>query len=376
MISYINDCADKLTKIPYAVVPNTTETFVRTHSRLKLAKKYLHRYLSLRLSGQLKHEIRHIEKGMRVLWLYTGKSNFGDAIMDLSGRALLRDAGVTIDLMTLPKLQPVFGEDDIFRNVYSSVDEIADRRYDAIVLNEFNYPSIELKTKQFANTPFACLFQYFYGPDRNQTLFSFAAVNDVFRIGLSDTELGEVAKPYLRSSNSTRASAARRMPDAPAIALAVGGIDEYRTYRHWPDVLARIDEARAGAGPLRIALLGSENGLAAADEIARHSFEQLEVVSLVAQLSLLEAREVVVRSRLFVGCDGGLMHTAHTTETPSVTLFSQREAPHLRLTRRCHSIGMQSTDAVSAIAPDAIAQAIEQQWAKAAPASSEFVRAG
>ncbi len=376
MLNYIDSCVERLTRIPYPVVPHDTESFLQTHSRIKLAKKYLHRHLSLRLAGQVKREIRRIEKGMRVLWLYTGKPNFGDAIMDLSGRSLLRNAGVTVDLLTLPKLQPLFREDDIFANVYSSIDEIDDRSYDALVLNEFNYPSIELKTKHFGKMPFVCLFRYFYGPDRNQTLFSFAAVNDVFGTGHGDIELTELAKPYLHCSEATRRAVRNRFPANPSIALAVGGINENRTYGHWLRLLRTLDAAADDSVPQQIILLGSDNGQRAADEIMRHSFERLRVASLVAQLSLLEAREAIGASRLFVGCDGGLMHVAHTTDTPSVTLFSHLEPPRLRLTRRCHSLGIQSTGRVSAIAPEAVARAIERQLAATVGAAGEVIEAG
>lgn len=359
MTRYIDRCAQKLTKIPYAVVPHTADDFLRSHSRLKLAKKFLHRYLSLAVSGQLKREIRRIETGMRVLWIYVGKSNFGDAIMDLSGRALLRNSNITVELLTLPKLQPVFCEDDVFRKVYSSVEQIEDRQYDAIVLNEFNYQSIELKTQHFAKLPFACLFQYFYGPDRNQTLFSFAAVNDVFQRGLDDNELIEAAKPYLSVDETTRLAADRSLSGAaPDLALAVGGLDARRTYDAWLDVLQWLDRTACGETPLRVALLGSDNGLQVANEIAKHAFERLEIHSLVAELSLLEAREVIARSRLFAGCDGGLMHVAHTTDTPSVTLFAHLEPPHLRLTRGCRSLAIHSHGAVSGIAPEEVARAI------------------
>jgi len=181
MIYYLNTCAIRLVTIPYAIVPHTGKTYLQQHSKIKLAKKFLHRYLWLKFSGQLAREIRHINKNMRVLWLYTGKSNIGDALMDMSGRALLRNIGITLDLLTLPNLYTLFSEDDIFTNVYSSFDEIQGFNYDAVLLNEFNYPSIRLKTKYFKNLPFACLFQYFHGPDRNQTLFSFAAINDGFQ---------------------------------------------------------------------------------------------------------------------------------------------------------------------------------------------------
>lgn len=359
MNNYLDKCAQKLTKIHYSIVPNTADDFLRSHSRLKLAKKFLHRYVSLAVSGQLRREIRRIEAGMRVLWIYAGKSNFGDAIMDLSGRALLRNANIALELLTLSKLQPLFSEDDVFARVYSSVEQIEDRGYDAIVLNEFNYQSIDLKVRYFAKLPFACLFQYFYGPDRNQTLFSFAAVNAVFQRGLGDSELLEVAKPYLSVHETTRRAVDQLFSEAaPDLALAVGGIDVRRTYDAWLAVLQWLDRTGVGDAPLRVALLGSDNGLAIARDIANHAFHRLEVNSFVADLSLLEAREVVARCRLFVGCDGGLMHVAHTTDTPSLSLFAHLEPPHLRLTKRCQSLAIHSKGGVNEVAPETVARAI------------------
>lgn len=364
MFNWINDCVEKMTRVPYPLVPHDPESFLASQSRFKLVKKYLHRYLALQLRGQGRRQIRHIESGMRVLWIYTGKANFGDAIMEMSGRALLRDAGVRVDLLTLPKLHPLFCEDDIFEHVYASVEELDPREYDAIVLNEFNYPSLKLKLRHFRKTPFACLFGYFHGPARNQTLFSFAAVNDVFGVGLSDTTLARLAKPYLHYSDATRRTVEGQRPEAPAIALSVGGIDENRSYRHWPALLAMLDAADDESVPRHIVLLGSDNGLQAASEIMRQRFDRLQVVSQVARCSLLEASAIIESCRLFVGCDGGLMHVAHSTSTPSVTLFAQREPMRFFLTERCRSLGLQSPGGASEIAPKAVAEAIKKQLAE------------
>jgi len=366
MFNWINDCVEKMTHVPYPLVPHDPDSFLASQSRFKLAKKYLHRYLALRVRGQVRREIRRIEPGMRVLWVYTGKANFGDAIMEMSGRALLCAAGIRVDLLTLPKLHPLFCEDDIFEHVYSSVEELDPQAYDALVLNEFNYPSIKLKLRHFAKTPFACLFRYFHGPARNQTLFSFAAVNDVFGIGLSDKTLASRAKPYLHCSEATRRTVEGQRPAAPAIALSVGGIDENRSYRHWPALLAMLDATDDESVPRHIVLLGSDNGLQAASEIMRQRFDRLHVVSHVARCSLLEARAIVESCRLFVGCDGGLMHVAHSTSTPSVTLFAQREPMRFFLTQQCRSLGLQSAGGASEIAPETVLEAIKGQLAEIA----------
>jgi heptosyltransferase-2 len=363
MFNWINHCVAQMTHVPYPLVPHDPEGFLASQSRLKLVRKYLHRRLVLGVRGQVPLQIARIERGMRVLWLYTGKANFGDAIMEMSGRALLRDAGVRIDLLTLPKLKPVFCEDDIFGHVYASVDEVDPLQYDAIVLNEFNYPSIKLKIRHFKTARFVCLFGYFHGPARNQTLFSFAAVNDVFGLGFSDDALVRLAKPYLHQSGQAHGTIGGQRPVSDAIALSVGGIDENRSYRHWPALLAMLDAMEEESIPRRVVLLGSDNGVQAATEILQRRFQRLQVVSHVARSSLLEARAIIGNCRLFVGCDGGLMHVAHSTSTPSVTLFASGEQKRFFLTERCHSVGIQSAGGASEIAPEDIAQAIRRQLA-------------
>lgn len=57
------------------------------------------------------------------------------------------------------------------------------------------------------------------------------------------------------------------------------------------------------------------------------------------------------------------MHVAHSTSTPSVTLFSHREPMRFFLTERCRSIGLQSPGGASEIAPREIERAIRRQLA-------------
>ena len=125
-----------------------------------------------------------------------------------------------------------------------------------------------------------------------------------------------------------------------------------------------LDAADDESVPRHIVLLGSDNGLQAASEIMRQRFDRLQVVSQVARCSLLEASAIIESCRLFVGCDGGLMHVAHSTSTPSVTLFAQREPMRFFLTERCRSLGLQSPGGASEIAPKAVAEAIKKQLAE------------
>lgn len=357
----VETAIDRSTRIPYAGVAHEPEAFLGKTSAAKIVKKYLHKFLLLKWRGQTRLELSSAAGMKRLLWIYTGKRNFGDATMDMSGRALLKGRGFEIDLFTLPNLHKLFEEDDIFQHVYSDLQHLSGHRYDAVVMSEFNLPSIKLKAQHFRQLPYICLFQFFYGPDRNQTTFSYAAVNHAFSLGYSPAGIVSMSKPYLAVKDDTRESVRAFVPNGRFLALAVGGLDANRTYRHWGELLDLIDQSDDRSMPKDVVLLGSDNGLAMAQALLKRTFSTLKISSCVGQLTLLQSREIAAQASLFVAADGGLMHVAHSTPTPSVSLFSDREPPYLRLTEQCHSIGIQSTGDVDEIAPAAIMSAIRTQ---------------
>ncbi|AJC22956.2 glycosyltransferase family 9 protein [Pandoraea pulmonicola] len=346
------------TRIPYAWVYHEPDVFLQRASSLTVAKKYLHRRLRLAVSGQAKLEVRHVAPDARVLWIYGGKASVGDAVMDLSGRALLRERKGPVDLLISPSLKAVFEGDDIFRHVFDDPASVNAADYDVVVLQEFNYPTLRLKRRFFPSLPFACLFRFFHGPDRNQTQFSLAAVNDVFSLGLASDELFARAKPYLREESDLPEAIARQLPCGPFIVLGMGGVEPRRTYAHWRECLQAYDVAYEPGMPAGVVLLGSGNGVDAAKGLMEAKFVHLRLTSFTGQLTLRDAKRVIANAALFVGADGGLMHVAHTTSTPSVTLFAKAEPPYLRLTPRCQSTPLQTESDVSAVAPGALADTI------------------
>ncbi|ANI21771.1 hypothetical protein AB870_04645 [Pandoraea faecigallinarum] len=349
---------DPCTRIPYEWVYHEPDVFLQRTSRLSVAKKYLHRRVRLALSGQARREVRHVAPGARVLWIYGGKASVGDAVMDMSGRALLRDREGHIDLLVGPNLKAVFEGDDIFRKIFDDPAAVNPADYDVVVLQEFNYPTLRIKRRFFATLPFACLFRFFHGPDRNQTQFSLAAVNDVFGLQLAADELFARAKPYLREETDLPEAVVNRLPPGPFIVLAMGGVEPRRTYAHWRACLDAYDAAWTPDLPTGIVLLGSGNGADAASVLMEATFEHLELVSFVGELTLRDAKRVIANASLFVGADGGLMHVAHTTRAPSVTLFAAAEPPYLRLTPRCRSTPLQTESDVSALDPVELADTI------------------
>jgi len=215
--------------------------------------------------------------------------------------------------------------------------------------------------------PYACLFGFFRGPDRNQTLFSHAAINDVFQLGQTDSELLAVARPFLEGAcdNSLRGERAAHV-GVKHLTIGVGGIDPRRTYRRWAEVLQNLNEA-LGEG-LVITLLGSQNGAEMAKALlAVGAGWQMKIINKVQGLSLLASRDAIVRSHLFTGCDGGLLHLAHTTGTPTVSLFSW-EAPELRLTPACQSDPIRNEYDINAIDPYLVASKIVYQLQRASSA--------
>ncbi|WAL81659.1 heptosyltransferase [Pandoraea sp. XJJ-1] len=346
------------TRIPYAWVYHEPDVFLQRTSSLSVAKKYLHRRLRLALSGQSSREVRRVSPGARVLWIYGGKASVGDAVMDMSGRALLRGREGPVDLLITPGLKGVFEGDDIFRHVYDDPASVKPGDYDVIVLQEFNYPTLRLKRKYFPSLPFACLFRFFHGPDRNQTQFSLAAVNDVFSLGLASDDLFARAKPYLRQETALPASVVGQVLPGAFLVLAMGGVEPRRTYAHWREFLQAYDIAYQPGMPDGVVLLGSGNGVDAANALMEAKFVHLTLASFVGQLTLREAKRVIANAALFVGADGGLMHVAHTTLTPSVTLFAKAEPPYLRLTPGCQSTPLQTDSDVSAVDAAELAETV------------------
>jgi hypothetical protein len=353
----LDHCVSQSIHCPYPVVPISTEQFLPNYSKWHICRKYISRIARPFLLGQLGRRVSRIPIGTRVIWIQVGKANLGDVLMELSGRQLFKGLNVSIDLYTLPQFKPLFENDTVFRRVLSEGDCVSSQDYDFALLTEFNHPSTYAKARRFFGLPYACLFGFFRGPDRNQTLFSHAAVNDVFQLGHTDAQLLAVARPFLEGSrDDTSRTKLNDEVGLKHITIGVGGIDPRRTYRRWPEVLNHLNEA-LGEG-LIVTLLGSQNGADMAKQLlAARADWRLKLTSKVGSLSLLESRDAIVQSHLFAGCDGGLLHLAHTTGRPTVSLFS-REAPRLRLSPACGSDPIQDPDDINRIEPSLVAQKI------------------
>lgn len=202
-------------------------------------------------------------------------------------------------------------------------------------------------------------------PDKHLSTQFDSEINDVCSRVM---EMGGLVEAQIRQSvyslTQLSAEVTDQVLDRPYITICTGGIDANRTYNHWLKVLQIIDTSRELNLINHVVLLGSDNGLITAQKIQTTEFKQLKITSLVNQLSILNNRAVIAGSELYIGADGGLMHVAHTTQTPTISLFSAQERPYLRLTPACHSTGVQSSGDVSLIKADHLTDLIKEHFYK------------
>ena len=144
---------------------------------------------------------------------------------------------------------------------------------------------------------------------------------------------------------------------ANAVAVAVGGVREERTYSHWADVVREL----AHAGVDTFVLLGSENAKAAAAEILERADAAAQIHDYVGRTSLKECHRLLSRCALTIAADGGLMHLAVAAERPVVGLFQSGILSQWRLPAAEAKRAIQSnTSNVSDIAPERIARAARE----------------
>ena len=363
--NWMGALVNRCTVPPYDWVPYDSGHYRERHGLWHILRKFLSRWLPLVITGQHGLYRRHIPPASRVLWIHNGKPNFGDTLLELSGRRFLglpADRSTKVDLWTLPHLAELFQGDEFFDSVCSDPGQIHFAGYDFVLLTELNHRSIRDKVRFARHLPWASLFNYFWGPDRNQALFSAAAVNDYFSLGLTQSSLVAQAVPVLPKSVGVQ-------PGPSLICLAVGGIDPKRSYSKWADVMTCLDDLigwSAGGNDQadfcqglkwRVALVGSDNGKAQAQKILSEPYQHLQVRSQVAELSIRETAGLIKASRLFVGCDGGLLHVAHAVGVPSLSIFAD-ERPELRLTQVCRSTPVRAEGPVDGIPPEWLASLI------------------
>lgn len=305
------DCWD-LSRFPY--VASDQANFVGSESfRIRWFLKLFKRKLFLRLLGQ-QHRILHQipSWSARVLWINLSATSLGDALMDLSGRRLLK--GMDIDLLTAQSCSQLFLDDDVFRVVHSDYRQAWQshrrRPYDIFIVDSFSTRSVRCKALIDRRAPMISMYGFINGFEVHRTEFSFSRVSQFTpksspfaeRIPKLPTLGGKFRSVFLPSR-----------PGPWRVGIIVGGNWRHRRYSHWVDVIHGL------GGPEGLVLLGSDNGAEDAKKI-RAVFPDCD--DYVGKCSLLETIRLIECCSIVLAADGGLWHVATALGKPTVLLFS------------------------------------------------------
>ena len=339
----------------------SAETYLAQVGQFKAARRVALRRCALWWSGQHRLKLDAFPAGAkRVLWVYFGENQVGDALMDLAPRSLLAEQGLQVDLYAAPVVTALFEGDPWFGRVASDAEAFAGVDYDcAIVLSNKHRP-LKPKTRGFARLPWVSLHEYFTGPNFHRGLFAARRLADLARVDVNAPDLERHARQKLGPVPAVPDSQA----SDGAIALVMGGVHAGRSYRHWQAVVQEL----VAAGQRRFALVGSGNGAEQAGALVQSFAGRVEINDFTGRLTLAQTRAVLDSAAVTASPDGGLMHLALTTRCALVALFTAQIAPQWRLPATGTSAALRSaTNDVSDIPPQQVAGMILRSCGAAAP---------
>jgi heptosyltransferase-1 len=145
-------------------------------------------------------------------------------------------------------------------------------------------------------------------------------LNLVKALGIAVSELSPLELPSARPEEKKRIDAYWRENDLAGKKAVVLHIGAGNAFRDWgADNLAALSDLLAGRSGVKVILVGSAGDKPREKEIL--GTIRRPVLSLVAELNLIELRELLGQAALFVGPDSGPMHIAAAAGTPIVALF-------------------------------------------------------
>ena len=310
-------------------LPSSVDEYVRSTSAWRALRRRAMRELNMAWHGQGPLLRTRIDPRLhrRVLWIHQGMPQVGDSLTDLAARVLLRGRLERLDLLTDAHLLQLYRSDEVFTQVASSAAELPGP-YDLILLHSASSRSLRDKLAHYRHTPFAHVHGYFTGPEFNRALYGFYRLAQLLELPVSEPDIQAMACPSMRASAEEEAAVEQLQLPSDAIVMAIGGVCDWRTYLQWPQVLRDLHAAGVGRP---VVLVGSDNGLAMRDQILQAN-TGVTIIDRVARHSLGEVQALMRRCALVVCADGGLLHVAHTTGVPVVTLFAGICEPRFRLT--------------------------------------------
>ncbi len=307
-------------------IPNYTSVFLEESSITKRWIKFIKRYMYLTIKRQIALEVRQIlPKHRNILWINISAPSLGDSLMDLSSRVLLK--GKEVDLFTDKKNASLYQDDPVFSRIFTQKAEVAQHKYDLVIVDSFSTRSIDIKTNILPLNPFVGMFGYYNGPEVNRVLFSFHRMNQLLGYVKGETEINKVARPSMAIEINDLPSVEGLNLPASYIAIALGGRWAYRTYNKWGEV---IDKLAKKNNKLNLVFVGSDNAKESAKALTE-AFPSDNIFNCVAKFTFNQTAQIIKGANILLCCDGGLMHSANAINTPIVPLFA-RLTPIMQLT--------------------------------------------
>lgn len=333
-------------------IPSSVEDFVRSTSPWRAAKRRFVRELNLTWHGQRPLLREHIDPAVhrRVLWIHHGTPQVGDSLTDLAARTLLNGHVEQLDLLTDAHLVPLYRSDQVFNQAAADPADLSGR-YDLVLLHSASSRSVKAKFSHYRQTPFAHVHGYYTGPEFNRTLFGYHRIAQLLGLQLSEAEVSRMACPSMWASAAEEAAVEALQIPFGSMAMAIGGVRDWCTYRHWPEVLAHLKRISLRRP---IVLIGSENGMPMRDRLLQE-FPEFYLIDRVARHSLGEVHALMRRCALVTCADGGLLHVAHTARVPVATLFANHSEPRFRLTAANQTRWLYGPKEVSDVPANALA---------------------
>ncbi|MEY8689504.1 MAG: glycosyltransferase family 9 protein [Leptothrix sp. (in: b-proteobacteria)] len=342
-------------------IPSNLDSYHQQVTSWQAAKRRAGRELNLWLHGQRTLVRDQIGHACRLLWIYKGTPQVGDSLMDLAARVLLKGRIERIDLLIDEHLVPLYNSDQVFDRVACRTTNLRPAtEYDLVLLHSASSRSIRDKVRDFRSLPFVHVHGFYTGPEFNRTLFGFHRLAQLLGVSLDDAWLTEYGRPVMwHSAADQTAVDALNVPHG-AVALALGGVRDWRTYGRWAEVL-RLAHQAGWQHPW--VLVGAENGAVMRDQLFSEFGSRFQFIDAVGRLTLPQTHALLQRCTLALCADGGLLHLAHAADVPAVALFAGVIDPSFRVTAANRTISLHGSERVDDIEPQQVFAALQAQAA-------------
>jgi len=335
---------------PIAVpVPSDDVRFLARKGTAKVAWRVARRRFEVWQSGQSGREaVRWHPAWRRAIWFHAEAPQLGDSLLDLAPRSLLVEHGIAVDVVLPAATLPAFRGDRWLGAVHGFADPIDARDHDVAIVDSACAKALAGKRRHAPALPWLSVRKDYLAYDYQRGLLATRRFAELLGLALSPADETRHARQKLEIGGGAVAA-----PDG-RLALALGGVRPERSYRAWPTVARLLRKT----GITRFTLLGSDNGSEAARAVVAALDDEADVLDLVARTDIAGTQRAMAAACAIVCVDGGLLHLACTTRTPTLAVFDASILPAWRLPTDFDGATLVSpTSDVNAIAPEAVTEA-------------------